>query len=113
SAPILLLSAVNMTSGTMAKGSCRLKITWDRIRSFAVPAAPYQMVTMAAGVMAVERVAGLRIQGGKGVAGKPSLTNRPESVAVTVEFSPQQRSAMANSVGAMADPSRGARKACT
>ena len=38
SAPILRLSAVNITSGTTAKGSCRLSTTWDRIRSLAVPA---------------------------------------------------------------------------
>ena len=56
SAPILCLSAVNITSGTMAKGSCKLKITWERIRSCAVPSDPYQMVTMAAGTMAMARV---------------------------------------------------------
>ena len=34
---------------------------------------------------------------------KPSITICPASVAVTVELRPQQSSAMANSVGAIAD----------
>ena len=41
------------------------------------------------------------------------MTICPDSVAVTVEFRPQQRSAMANSVGAKAEPSSGERKECT
>ena len=44
---------------------------------------------------------------------KPSITIWPDSVAVTVEFSPQHSSAMPNSVGAMAEPSSGARNECT
>jgi hypothetical protein len=44
---------------------------------------------------------------------KPSMTICPDRVAVTVEFSPQHRSAMANSVGAKAEPSNGERKECT
>ena len=43
---------------------------------------------------------------------KPSITIWPASVAVTVEFRPQHRSAMPNSVGAMAEPSSGARNEC-
>ena len=38
SSPILRLSAVNMTSGTMANGSCMLRITWLRMSSLPVPA---------------------------------------------------------------------------
>src|SRR5262249_57596815 len=37
SAPILLRSAVNCTSGTTAKGSCKLRTTWVRINN--LPAA--------------------------------------------------------------------------
>ena len=43
---------------------------------------------------------------------KPSITICPASVAVTVELSPQQSSAMANSVGAIAEPSSGASNEC-
>ncbi len=75
-----------------------------------MPAAPYQMVTIAAGMMAMARVTSRRIQGGRRMSRKPSITICPDSVAVTVEFSPQQSSAMANRVGAKAEPSSGARK---
>ena len=44
---------------------------------------------------------------------KPSITICPASVAVTVELSPQHSSAMANSVGAIAEPSSGASSECT
>ena len=40
SAPIFALSRVNMTSGTMAKGSWKARITWLRISSVPVPSAP-------------------------------------------------------------------------
>lgn len=38
--PILLLDAVNITSGTIAKGSCRPRMTWLRISSLPVSLAP-------------------------------------------------------------------------
>ncbi len=41
SAPSFRRSAVNSTSGTTAKGSCRLRITWLRMSSFAVPLDPH------------------------------------------------------------------------
>ena len=65
SAPIFRLSAVNITSGTTAKGSCRLRITCVRIRSCAVPLSPYQIVTAAAGTIAMPRVISRRSQGGR------------------------------------------------
>ena len=39
-APSLRRSAVNMTSGTTAKESCRLSTTWLKIKSFAAPSSP-------------------------------------------------------------------------
>src|SRR5262249_21431278 len=45
SSPSWRRSAVNITSGTTANGSCRLRTTWLRINSCALPFAPYQMVT--------------------------------------------------------------------
>ena len=35
--PIIPLFAVKRTSGTTAKGSCRLRMTWLRMRSGCVP----------------------------------------------------------------------------
>ena len=53
---------------------CRPSITWLRIRSFAVPASPYQMVTIAAGTMAIARVISRRAQAGRRMSRKPSIT---------------------------------------
>ena len=78
-----------------------------------MPLSPYQMVTIAAGTMAMARVISRRAQGGSRMSMKPSITIWPESVAVTVELSPQHNSAMPNNVGAMAEPSSGARNECT
>ncbi len=39
-APIFVRSLVNLTRGTIANGSWRLRITWLRMSSFAVPLAP-------------------------------------------------------------------------
>ena len=74
SSPILRRSAVNITSGTIANGNCRLRITWLRIRSCAVPFSPYQMVTIAAGTMAIARVTSRRAHGGRRMSMKPSIT---------------------------------------
>ena len=52
-----------------------------------------------------------RSQGAMRRLRKPSITIWPASVAVMVEFSPQHNSAIANSVGAMLEPSSGARNA--
>ena len=73
-APILRRSAVNITSGTMENGSARPSTTWLRINSFAVPVSPYQIVTTAAGMMAIERVTNRRAQAGKRMSIKPSIT---------------------------------------
>ena len=43
---------------------------------------------------------------------KPSITIWPESVAVTVEFRPQHKSAMPNAVAAAAEPSSGVSSFC-
>ena len=57
SAPILRLSAVNITSGTMRKRKRKAKMTWTENQQLAVTSfSPYQMVTIAAGVMAIARV---------------------------------------------------------
>ena len=78
-----------------------------------MPASPYQIVTTAAGTMAIARVTSRRAQGGRRMSMKPSITIWPASVAVTVEFRPQHRSAMPNRVGALAEPSSGASSVCT
>jgi len=49
-------------------------------------------------------------RGGSLMSRKPSITIWPDSVAVTVEFKPQHRSAMPNSVGAIEEPSSGREK---
>ena len=64
-------------------------------------------------MMAMARVNSRLSQGGRRISRKPSITICPDSVAVTVEFSPQHRSAIANSVGAKVEPSSGARNECT
>ena len=38
--PIFFRSDVNITSGTTANGSCRLRITCDNTSNFAVPDSP-------------------------------------------------------------------------
>ena len=60
-----------------------------------MPVSPYQMVTTAAGTIAIARVISRRAQGGRRMSRKPSITIWPASVAVTVEFSPQHSSAIA------------------
>src|SRR5215212_7267836 len=70
------------------------------------------MVTSAAGTIAISRVTSRRSHGGSLRSRKPSITIWPAMVAVTVEFSPQQRSAIPNSVGAIAEPSKGASSVC-
>src|SRR5262245_16900710 len=112
SAFIFLRSAVNITSGTTENGKASPSTTWLRIRSLAVPASPYQIVTIAAGTMASARVVSRRAQAGKRMSMKPSITIWPDNVAVTVEFIPQHKSAIPNSVGAIAEPSNGAKNAC-
>jgi hypothetical protein len=103
---------VNITSGTTENGKASPNTTWLKIRSLAVPSSPYQIVTMAAGTMASARVASRRAHAGKRMSRKPSITIWPDNVAVTVEFIPQHNNAIPNSVGAIAEPSNGARNAC-
>src|SRR5436189_159421 len=109
--PILGRLAVNITSGTTANGSCRLSTTWLKISNWPVAFSPAQIVTMTAGTMAIIRVTMRRSHGAMRKLRKPSITIWPESVAVMVELSPQHRSAIANNVGAMVEPSNGARNA--
>ena len=52
--------------------------------------------------MAIARVINRRAHAGRRMSRKPSITIWPDSVAVTVELSPQHNSAMPNSVGAIA-----------
>ena len=61
--PILRRSLVNCTRGTTAKESCRLRMTWLKIRSLAVPAWPKKITAMTAGMMARRRVINRRSQG--------------------------------------------------
>ncbi len=72
---------------------------------------PAQIVTTTAGTIAIPRVTMRRSHGAMRKLRKPSITIWPDSVAVMVEFSPQHNSAIANSVGAMVEPSSGARNA--
>src|SRR4051812_15527163 len=106
-APILARSPVNCTSGTTAKESCRLRITWLRIRRAPAPCSPYIAVTITAGTMAMSRVMRRRSQAGSRMSRNPSITIWPASVPVMVEFWPEARSATANSVLARVVPSSG------
>ena len=74
SAFIFRRSAVNITNGTIENGKARPKTTWLKIRSFAVAASPYQIVTIAAGTMASARVVSRRAQAGNRMSMKPSMT---------------------------------------
>ena len=103
---------MNITSGTTAKLSCIDNTTCVRISRCPVSRSPYRIVTPAAGMMASDRVASRRNHGGSRRRKNPSITACPASVAVTVEFRPQARSAMAKSCGAMASPSSGASNSC-
>src|SRR5262245_66279252 len=104
---IFLRSAVNMTNGTTENGRARPSTTWLRIKSFAVPASPYQIVTMAAGMMASARVVSRRAQAGRRISMKPSITIWPENVAVWVEFMLQHNRAIPDDGGAIGDMKRG------
>src|SRR6516165_10521382 len=70
------------------------------------------MVTTTAGRIATTRVTSRRSQGATRKFKNPSITIWPDSVAVMVEFNPQQSNATANKVGAKVEPSSGARKEC-
>lgn len=111
--PILVLSAVNITSGKTAKGNCRLSTTCVRINSWAVPDWPNQIVTLAAYTIAIARVMRRRNHGASFMSRKPSITIWPASIAVTVELIPQHNNAMPKSVGAIAKPSIGAKRLWT
>src|SRR6267143_1913195 len=54
--PIFRRSDVNITRGKTANESCRLRITWLRIRSWAVPCSPKKIAVSAAGTIAIRRV---------------------------------------------------------
>ncbi len=74
SAPIFALSAVNITSRNTANESCKLRTTCFKIKSFAVPASPSQIVTIDAGTMAIARVMSRLGHGGSFMSRKPSVT---------------------------------------
>jgi hypothetical protein len=84
--PIFNLSPVNMTSGTTAKLSIRLRITWLRISNWAVPLSPIIAVTMTAGTMATSRVTRRRTTGCSRHRRKPFMIICPASVPVRLEF---------------------------
>src|SRR6185437_14361187 len=105
--PIFRRSEVKRTSGTTAKESCMLRITWLRMSSFAVPCSPYSMATTAAGMMAMTRVMSRRSQGRTRMFRNPSITICPASVPVSVEFCPDASSASANMALAPVTPSSG------
>src|SRR5439155_25486277 len=50
--PIFAGSLVNFTSGNTANESCRLRTTWLRMMSLAVPRSPYRPTVIRAGTMA-------------------------------------------------------------
>ena len=93
--PIFARSDVKRTSGTTAKESWRLRITWLRISSLAVPDAPYRMATIAAGTIAIPRVIRRRSHGRSRMWRNPSITIWPASVPVSVEFCPDASRASA------------------
>src|SRR5205814_6909888 len=61
--PIFNRSEVKRTSGNTAKDSCRLRITWLRIRSRAVPLSPKKIAVSTAGTIAINRVISRRSHG--------------------------------------------------
>src|ERR1041385_717024 len=105
--PILSRSDVNRTSGKTANESCRLRITWLRIRSWAVPCSPKKIAVAAAGTIAMSRVMRRRNQGRMRILRNPSITIWPASVPVSVEFCPDASSANANTALAPVTPSSG------
>src|SRR3989442_14907602 len=54
--PIFARSEVNRTSGKTAKDSCRLRITWLRMSSLAVPVSPKKIAVHRAGTIAISRM---------------------------------------------------------
>src|SRR5689334_23605882 len=72
--PIFRRSEVNRTSGKTANESCRLRITWLRIRSRAVPCSPKKIAVSAAGTIAIKRVINRRSQGRILMLRNPSIT---------------------------------------
>ena len=84
--PIFALSLVNITSGTTAKLNCMERITWLKTKRSAVPFSPYNIVTIKAGMTAINRVINLRNQGFNRICRKPYITICPAKVPVIVEF---------------------------
>src|SRR5262245_66486385 len=84
--PIFRRSAVNITNGTIANGNCRLNTTCDRMSSCAVPFSPNQMVTIAAGRIAMARVSSGRAQAGRRLLINPAITIWPERQAVAAVY---------------------------
>ena len=111
-APMRWRWAVKITSGTIAKGNCRLNTTWLSTKSAVAPASPCVIAIHAAGMTAKSLVASRRTTGGRRRPKKPSITIWPARVAVTVAFNPQAIRATANNIGANRLPMRGSSSAC-
>ena len=105
--PIFVRSEVNRTRGKTANDSCTLRITWLKIRSFAVPRSPKKIAVRAAGTIAMSRVMSRRSQGRMRRSRNPSITIWPASVPVSVEFWPEASRASANTVLAPVTPRSG------
>ena len=91
---------VKWISGITANESCRLRITWLKIKRRWVDCSPASEMTTTAGTRAIRRVTSRRSQGARRRWRYPSITIWPASVPVRVELWPAHRSAMANKIGA-------------
>lgn len=75
-----------------------LNTTWLRTRSLAVPLSPYRIATIAAGMIAIDRVINRLSHGRSPMLRKPYITIWPANVPVSVEFWPDASRARANIV---------------
>ena len=91
--------------------NCKLKITWLKINNASTLPSPKIPITNTAGIMATKRVISLLIQGFNLNFKYPSITICPAKVPVTVELWPAAINAMANNMGAIFEPNKGANKA--
>ena len=105
--PILALSLVNITNGTTAKLNCIDKITWLKTNNSVVPFSPYNMVTIRAGITAINLVIKRLNHGFSLIFKKPSITICPARVPVSVEFCPEASNAMAKAILAIEAPKIG------
>ncbi len=106
--PILARELVKWTKGTTAKMRVKKRITWLRTSNFPAAAFPPTAATIAAGMIAMERVSNLRSQGLIRIWRKPSMTTCPASVPMMVEFWPLASRATPKRILAAWLPSAGA-----